>query len=184
MLFRSGDPPVQHGNPRFELSGDYTHYTADRLDITIYGDKIGISLTDKKVYIGETPHRKVYSFDGNELMQESNYYKGVSNQNAIEHAFLKTLAQYENGKETATLLCSISDYYDEYGNKALSTKGDAKMSFDIGDLVIPMICNEKREDVPMSYYTDGRPKVFRVVGVKMIYDGAVWQELTLQEYTE
>lgn len=62
------------------------------------------------------------------------------------------------------------------------------------DEVIPMIpkpvIQEDQEDglhpmsyidVPLATYSDGNPKEFIVVGVKTIYDGAIWQELTLQE---
>ena len=59
-----------------------------------------------------------------------------------------------------------------------------KPVFDIGDNTIPMVRGADGYDVPMSIHQDGSPKIFKVVGRKMIYDGAVWQELTLQEYTE
>ena len=41
--------------------------------------------------------------------------------------------------------------------------------------------NGAGEDVPISKKEDDTPKSFKVIGKKMIYDGAVWQELTLQE---
>lgn len=80
--------------------------------------------------------------------------------------------KYENGKENATILCSIFDIEE------------GKMAFSIGDQVIPMVFGADGRDRPMSRYNDGSPKVFNVVGRKMIYDGAVWQELTLQEKTQ
>lgn len=58
------------------------------------------------------------------------------------------------------------------------------MTFDIKNEVIPMVFGADGRDRPMSRYNDGSPKVFNVVGRKMIYDGAVWQELTLQEKTQ
>jgi hypothetical protein len=58
------------------------------------------------------------------------------------------------------------------------------MVFDIGDEVIPMIYGADGKDKPMSLYADATPKVFRVCGTKIFYDGAVWQELTLQEVTK
>lgn len=55
------------------------------------------------------------------------------------------------------------------------------MLFTIGDEVIPMIYGANGIDRPMSTYKDGSQKVFKVVGTKVFYDGAVWQELSLQE---
>ena len=88
---------------------------------------------------------------------------------------------YVNGKETATLLCSISDYYDTDGNKVISTETDNKMCFENGDIVVPYVCNAEGSDVPMSVTIDGEPKGFEVVGIRKYSDGAVWQELTLLE---
>lgn len=92
----------------------------------------------------------------------------------------KIIEEYKNGKETATVLCEISDYYDEGGARVIDINGN-KMSFDIGDEVIPMVFSADGVDRPMSRYKGGSAKVFRVCGLKFIYDGAVWQELTLQE---
>jgi hypothetical protein len=63
--------------------------------------------------------------------------------------------------------------------KPISTK--LKMSFDIGDIVIPMVFGVDGNDRPMSLYNNGNPKKFQVLGKKMFYDGAVWQGLSLQE---
>ena len=56
-----------------------------------------------------------------------------------------------------------------------------KMSFDTYDKVIPMVLGADGKDRPMSNYKDGTPKVFQVLGKNIHYDGAVWQELSLQE---
>lgn len=55
------------------------------------------------------------------------------------------------------------------------------MAFNIHDEVIPMVFGADGKDKPMSKYQDGSPKVFEVTGSNIIYDGAVWQELTLLE---
>jgi hypothetical protein len=55
------------------------------------------------------------------------------------------------------------------------------MSFRLHDDVIPYVFGANGQDKPMSKYQDGSPKVFEVVGSNIIYDGAVWQELTLIE---
>jgi hypothetical protein len=102
---------------------------------------------------------------------------------AIVGFYSKTQYQYSNGKETAVIRCSIGDYYDESENKVISIDNSTKkMSFKENDEVIPMVYNNNGEDQPISFYSGGEePKKFKVLGVKKYYDGAVWQELTLQE---
>lgn len=102
---------------------------------------------------------------------------------ALEKMYSDTQTQYANGKETATIRCSISDYYDyDSGDKIISIDNfTGKMSFVIGDIVVPMVFGVDGNDRPMSLYNNGNPKKFQVLGKKMFYDGAVWQELSLQE---
>ena len=399
-------------NSTAKLEGEKVEYNADKIEITVYGNTIGIDFTDKTVYINGELQKKVHSIDGNELMQTSNYYNvpvklvegqdykvtyyddlegqypsaegdyGVtaniqilnnklfgsdftvrlyngqddtkyydtefknhqsagmwvddggyyigkaelflSNQNAINKMFSDTQAQYARGKETATIRCSISDYYDSdngflkvstkgrqnlvqfpyvkrnataggvtftlqedggihlqgtptaneyitfspnidleegqtytfslYGTKnenihfetILSDKGsdtnkewviatgdktitktipngkgvsywalslatpligvyldevvypmvnkgttaspyqpyNINMSFQEGDIVIPMVYGVNGQDRPMSTYQDGTAKQFMVLGAKKFFDGAVWQELYLQEIAQ
>jgi hypothetical protein len=45
-----------------------------------------------------------------------------------------------------------------------------------------MVYGANGEDFPMSQ-KDGVPKVFMVSSVKPYYDGAVWQEIEIQEKT-
>lgn len=246
-------------------------------EITIYGNTIGIDIVDKTVYINGETKKKVYSVDGNELMQTTNYidytahnkiklhlkrgqgpawngygilaepnrelqvndklyyngeialvadygnegyqvgiivndggefYKKIGDtidcyvnsspdiKNQIQDFFGNTANKYANGKETATIRCGMNEYYEyngfitnadgsislSQGNIAISTKQtDKNMTFSIGDEVIPMVRTGEGYEKFMSVYNDGTPKVFRVLGVDMVYDGAVWQELTLQE---
>jgi hypothetical protein len=253
-------------------TGTYTKYTAKRIEINIYGNTIGIDIEQKSYPLSydlenaQNPH----SVQGSELMQNIKMGQYLSRD---------LLSSYINGKETATLLCSISDYYypnyvKEYkifasdgqdissndnveydsttqtyiftfpdgdniisisdmsvynpdmretptyrfsGNKIYITvslsatfaqrvdifgieftsrksqqekkaisisDGSLPMTFEIGDLVVPFVFGADGKDKPMSAdkSTDSpTPKVFRVVGVKFIYDGATMQELTLQE---
>jgi hypothetical protein len=153
-----------------------------KVEISIYGNTIGIDLTDKTVYINGEMQKKVHSIDGNELMQTSNYLLD-SGKKAIETMYGETRKEYENGKETATIRCSIGDYFDyDSKEKVISIDNSTgKMSFKMYDQVIPMIYGADGKDRPMSTYQDGSPKVFKVLGSKIYYDGAVWQELSLQE---
>lgn len=55
------------------------------------------------------------------------------------------------------------------------------MTFKEYQEVIPMVYGADGKDRPMSLYKDGSPKVFKILGTNIFYDGAVWQELSLQE---
>lgn len=237
------------GPTTISLSGNYVRYVPTSIEITIYGNTIGIDLTDKTVYINGETAKKVHSVDGNELMQTTNYwykketiteynsYKTetpnqyavtLSNpydydvtveyrvqtlskkvtipkgetvvtfsesyapvikdvyytilKNSIENEFFKTQQEYARGKETATIRCSIADYYDESGNKVIAIDNSTKkMFFEEGDQVIPMVYGADGQDHAMSLYKEGNKKVFNVLGSKIFYNGAVWQEISLQE---
>lgn len=241
-----------------QLNGDYVNYIPQKVEITIYGDTIGIDLTDKTVHINGDTQKKVHSVDGNELMQTTNfsynyiqlkensdflisyndertiavveiinnYYqykplkinivdddnsaeitKYYNNPSSIvlnveygyrirnltvyaspeikklEDNFTPIIIGFEKGKETATIRCSIGNYYDyDSGNKVISVDNSTqKMSFALYDKVIPMVYGADGQDRPMSTYKNGTAKVFQVLGSKVFYDGAVWQELYLQE---
>ena len=175
-----------YSNNTIYLEGDYEIYNSTELEITFYGNTIGIDLTDKTVYINGQTAKKVHSVDGNELMQTRNYIKDENEnitENAIGTMYGKTRKKYERGKETATIRCSVGDYYDyDSGDKVISIDNSTdKMSFKMYDQVIPMVYGADGKDRPMSTYQDGSPKVFQVLGSNIYYDGAVWQELSLQE---
>lgn len=74
--------------------------------------------------------------------------------------------------------------YINITTKAYYTKQEVapnKKTFSIGDEVIPMVFSAIGSDIPMSKYQNGNAKTFTVVGRDIIYDGAVWQKLYLQE---
>lgn len=116
---------------------------------------------------------------GNKLIQLDN--EQISD--SIINNYNDTISQYSNGKEIATILCSINDYYDTYGNKIIAKdQSTGKMLFDIYDEVLPMVSQPSHPNVPMSLLPNGNAKTFSVLGSRIYYDGAIWQELTIQEY--
>jgi hypothetical protein len=163
-------------------------YVPLKVTLDLNGKSLTLNLNDKTVYIPETDKtsKKVYSVDGNELMQTTNYFRDTKQENAIESMYGKTRKEYANGKETATILCSVNDYFDyDTKEKVIAIDNSTnKMSFTIGDEVIPMVYGTDGKDNPMSVYRSGKPKVFEVVGSNIYYDGAVWQELSLLEVKE
>lgn len=155
-----------------KISGlPYIEYIPEVVTITVYGNTLGIDLKDKTVTIGNG--NKVFSFDGNELIQTTNTptqeskYQGVIN-------------KWKNGKQTAVITCPIADFYDTNGNKVIDTSISGKMLFDIGDIVIPYNYTNQG-DKPVAYNKDFTPKQFKVVGTQISMKQGVTQELTLQE---
>lgn len=139
-----------------------------------------------------------YTINTNELL--INYTNASTNpiKQQVEELTDKIEYNYSNGKSTAVLNCSIDNYYEgvwdaikqEYvadpTQKVISKNGsdNLPMYFKNNDIVRP-----KR--VKMVRKSDGsmeqeqcdlvEGKIFRVVGVKIKYDGRIMQELTLQE---
>ena len=330
IVYMGGLGNYNKNNGDFIVDGTYEEYTPTSIEITVYGNTIGIDLTDKTVYIPDESGDKPFSIEGNELMQTSNYYTlkqvddkdlisptsywvgksdynnyayytsvhidgeknswetyvdykdtkdgviktviipprqnthspaletigadtieiiKVYNKNSICSQFQDTLLEYSNGKETATILCDIYNYVDavkfkvleyelledgsvycrlktdnindiydisnigyiyvngvegfvqdvdeeefllivyfndesiiEYLQKnEITINNNSNFYFNIGDVVIPMVYGANGVDKPMSKYKDGTHKKFKVLGNRIFYDGAVWQELTLQE---
>jgi hypothetical protein len=109
------------------------------------------------------------------------FYGGWVRPNINEYGFKKAVDMHKNGKETAEMSVSISDYYDENGDIVISTKNGAlKPLFDINDVVIPMVYAGNGKDVP-TVANGNEAKKFVVVGSKLVYDGSVLQHLKLIE---
>ncbi len=116
--------PVETGGSIYSYTreGEYEQYIPTQIEITVYGNTIGIDLQDKTVHINGETQKKVHSVDGNELMQTSNYFdQNGTKVNAIDKMYGETQSEYAIGKETATIRCSISDYFNEEGEKVIST---------------------------------------------------------------
>jgi hypothetical protein len=148
------------------ISGTYELYDPVSVEVTIYGNTIGLQIEDKTVTYGAG--QNPFSISGNELLQKTEIAQALSE---------KIRNSYRNGKEIATLVCSISDYKDENGNVVISTTNpNLPMIINIGDAVIPMIRGIDGTDRPMSI-----GKTFEVLDVKHYYDGAVWQKIIIKE---
>lgn len=164
--------------PSFFLNGYRYTYKPRKIVINIYGTILSIDLKEvtKTAYGGEINKDStgIFSIERNELLQTANTYNGL---NAIDNNSAKVINAYKDGKETATLLCSVDNYYDKDGNEVISIKNDKPMLFKRHDIVIPYI----GKDRPMSTYSDGTPKSFMVLKSRIYSKGVVWQELTIQE---
>ena len=92
----------------------------------------------------------------------------------------RVLQQYGKGIECYEIECIVSDYYYEDGTLALNGANEGIDTFKKYDVVTPyIIVNGKSE--PLSVHETGKPKKFRVIGVKYNYKGHLKQTLYLQE---
>jgi hypothetical protein len=123
-----------------------------------------------------------YSIGKNQFIRAESTVGDVENAPTVLYSH--TLMAYSKGKETAKIRCSIGEYYDEGNNIVISTKNPTRMIFSHYDRVVPMVRKSHGTDEPLSLTAEGKAKVFEVVGVRIFYDGAVWQELTLVECGE
>lgn len=137
------------------------------------------------IIYGNSP---LYSVESNELLQINTLVlRNNSNYRLSQYMYEQITANYQwgRGKELATILCSIGEYYNEDGELAISVENNnLPMIFNIGDYVIPYIPAADGKTEPMSIRTDGTPKKFRITQVRPYFDGACWQELYLQEQAE
>lgn len=165
---------VQNGNDYNFIAGQNQRivYKPTMIDIFVYGSVLSINFTNNSYTVGDANAKKPFSLSLGEL-----------NPNGFSVKCAKLIEQYSKGKEVVTLLCDINDYFDETGKMAISPKpnGNLPMTFNLYDTVIPYVLDEFGEEAPISTYADGTVKRFMVLGIEPIYDGAVWQKITLQE---
>lgn len=114
-IVKMGGAVLEHSETN--MSGTYEEYIPKQIEITIYGNTIGIDITDGSVSyvkdengnIVQGKGNKPHSLSGNELLQDSAKVGDIA---LTKHLAKNVLEQYKKGKETATLLCSIGEYYD------------------------------------------------------------------------
>jgi hypothetical protein len=155
----SSAPTDANGNVQKQM---YSGCAVTDVNISFYGNVLDLNATKDEKY-GSEPF---YDLKTNEMFFDTSVYQ---NTDLFSSLSKRIVTAYKNGKETAVIRCSVPE--------------DLSV-FEIGDEVIPMVYGADGVDRPMSRYKDGTQKVFNVVGTKFIYDGAVWQELTLQEKTQ
>lgn len=169
------------------LKGQIVEKVPQKINVTIYGDVYEF-VTDDIVYENTSDSTNVFNPDSNELFQDKTI---VGNEKIDEYMSGEIVSSWENGKETAEITCSYNDYkeYDIVSQKpnstnAISISDNTKpFQFDIGDVVCPQKATVSG-DKPISTFKSGQytlPKLFSVTGKGVKYDGALWQNLSLQE---
>ena len=135
-----------------------------------------------------TAARNILKLPPNELVQGDNTYgykaDAVNAVNYSDKLVAEVFDRYKNGKETATLLCSVGKYYDLDGNIAVdaeSADSSIEPLLKKYDIVVPYVITDRGES-PLSADANGVPKQFQIIGVNISYNGVLRQEIVIQEY--
>lgn len=82
------------------FTGEYMEYIPKKVTILVDGLEQSISEVERNISVGDG--NKDMKLDSNELFQ-ANIEQGLNN----------IIDKWENGRETATIVCGIADYYDD-----------------------------------------------------------------------
>lgn len=179
---------VQSDDDPFVLKGTYEYIVPQQVNFSINGIAKTIDFVENTESFGNLSSKNALIVgEGNELMQQSAFVKTTEGTYYISNLYKDVQEKFKNGKKILTLLCDINDYYyylstapDYKGSKAISLDSTS-LTFKENDVVVPMIKKADGTSVPIDTDEKGKPMEFVVLAVKVFYDGAVWQELTLQQ---
>lgn len=119
-----------------------------------------------------------FSLPNNELVQTDSTY---ANANYWKYLSQKVIEKYSRGKKTITIRCSIGEYFTDKKVLAVSPYNDLyPATFNLHDLIIPYIYTPQG-DMPLSIDENGNIEQYEIVGIEFINNGAIWQEITLQQ---
>lgn len=135
-----------------------------------------------------TAAKNILKLPTNELVQGDNTYgykaDAVNAVNYSDKFVAEVFDRYKNGKETATLLCSVGKYYDLDGNLVVDAENEDSSIAPLlkkYDIVVPYVMTSRGE-APLSTDASGNPKQFQIIGVNISYNGIPRQEIVIQEY--
>lgn len=135
-----------------------------------------------------TAAKNILKLPSNELVQGDNTYgykaDAVNAVNYSDKFVAEVFDRYKNGKETATLLCSVGKYYDIEGNLVVDAENEDSSIAPLlkkYDIVVPYVMTSRGE-APLSTDASGNPKQFQIIGVNISYNGILRQEIVIQEY--
>lgn len=135
-----------------------------------------------------TAAKNILKLPTNELVQGDNTYgykaDAVNAVNYSDKFVAEVFDRYKNGKETATLLCSVGKYYDLNGNLVVDAENEDSSIAPLlkkYDIVVPYVMTSRGE-APLSTDASGNPKQFQIIGVNISYNGIPRQEIVIQEY--
>ncbi len=109
------------------VTGEYEEYVPETVAITIYGNIIGVNPQDKTVTIGNG--YKVFSFDGNELIQTTNTINTLSS------------VPIEIKKGDLIRPGGINSLYSFYYDKNISINNGAILKYEKEELIVSMTSN-------------------------------------------
>lgn len=135
-----------------------------------------------------TAAQNILKLPSNELVQGDNAYglriDAINAVNYSDKFVAEVFDRYKNGKETATLLCSVGKYYDLDGNLVVDAENEDSSIAPLlkkYDIVVPYVMTSRGE-APLSTDVSGNPRQFQIIGVNISYNGIPRQEIVIQEY--
>ena len=148
---------IEH-TPDYELSENGEEIRFSIRDIVldphmIYGQLISLKIQLEGEYIetndvsykyGEEGSIDNFSIYGGDFVQSTNYLEGQKDKNYSESILSNYVNAWKDGKETATLSCSIGDYYDDYGDKVISSNDYSKVKIENDSVSFSYEVDEQR----------------------------------------
>lgn len=134
-----------------------------------------IDRTEKsKVITTSTTNGSTISVSRNQFIKDKMTYNDVD---GIIQLWANVADAYRNGKAYVRFVSSLGDFYDENGEKVISTDSSDKMMLDIYDEIVVMKSGKHNADESIMFDSNGKSKIYSVVSVKPYFDGALWQEV-------
>lgn len=156
-----------------------------RQTVSIEGQYFESTDATTAAYDDEVVSNNMIQLPTNELVQGENIYGStLTNINYSDKFVAEVFDRYKNGKETATLLCSVGKYYDLEENLVVDAENEDSSIPPLlkkYDIVVPYVMTSRGE-APLSTDASGNPKQFQIIGVNISYNGVLRQEIVIQEY--
>lgn len=131
--------------------------------------ELDTSETEERI-IGDQNGQNLFKINQNEF---GSTYTTIDGKSALENVANTILNGYKNGRETATVVCGVSEFKTHEGE-------ETKSLFSIGDSVVPIILVDN-DDFALSHDKEQKAKSFIVANTNIKFDGEILQELTIIE---
>lgn len=151
----------------------YEKIIAERLELSIYGTSVSISLEDANL-VDIANETNTVTISGNEMLQE---YSQVSGGKSLARVISNNIVtDYANGVSTCRVTVICGDYKDEAG---VVRKNWAKGEIlQVGDIVR---LDKDNDGTPAVTYKDGSPMLWKITGRNLRHNGVPLLDLELQE---
>lgn len=152
----------------------YEQVIAERLEVSIYGTTVSISLEDTNLVDIAEGETMPVTISGNEMLQE---FSTVGNSNSLAQVIANNIvSDYKNGVSTCRVTVTCGDYADEYG--VVRKHWEKGEIFQVGDIVR---LDKDNNGTPAMTYKNGKTMLWKVTGRTFRHAGVPLIDLELQE---